>query len=270
LSTQSPCIGLFDSGVGGLSVLLALQRMAPQAGLRYVADSGHAPYGERDDAYIQARALRIAGFLGDLGVQVLVVACNTATASAVALLRRTFPDLRIVGVEPGLKPAVACSRNRRIGVLATQGTLRSDKFRHLVQSHAGDAHLVLQPCPGLAHAIEQGDPDAAAVRRLVAQFCAPLRQQQVDTVVLGCTHYAFVAHLVRAELGEGVTLVDTADAVARQALAQTGTAAPPAGACGPPPQLWTSGEPQALAQTAAAWLPFLVQVAALPPDAAGG
>jgi glutamate racemase len=266
------CIGLFDSGVGGLSVLRALQRLAPPATLLYVADSGHAPYGERDDAYVQARSRLIAQFLRGQGVQVLVVACNTATASAIELLRRDHPDLPVVGVEPGIKPAVALSRNGRIGVLATEGTLRSGKFRRLMQGHAGNAQLHLQPCPGLAHAIEQGDPDAAPVRELVARFCAPLRAQQVDTVVLGCTHYAFAARHIQAELGGGVALVDTADAVARHALAQCLPAGPPDGplegpAQGPaasPHRLWTSGSPAALEHIARCWLPFDVRVAPLP------
>jgi glutamate racemase len=263
-------IGLFDSGVGGLSVLRALHALAPHAELLYVADSGHAPYGERDDAFVQQRSLGIARFLRAQGVQVLVVACNTATASAVAPLRQAHADLPIVGVEPGIKPAVAQSRSGRIGVLATEGTLRSDKFRRLMQSHAGRAQLHLQPCPGLAHAIEQGDPDAAPVRELVARFCAPLRAQQVDTVVLGCTHYAFAAHHIQAELGPDVSLVDTAGAVARRALAQCGPAAvaptgagPRAAAC----RLWTTGDPAMLAHIARCWLPFDVSVASLPAGA---
>lgn len=253
-------IGLFDSGVGGLSVLRALQTLAPHAELLYVADSGHAPYGERDDAFVQQRSLHVAQFLRGQGVQVLVVACNTATASAIALLRHTHAGLPIVGVEPGIKPAVALSRNGRIGVLATEGTLRSEKFRRLMHAHAGQAQLHLQPCPGLALAIEQGDLDGPAVRDLVARFCEPLRQQ-VDTVVLGCTHYAFVARHIQAALGPDVRLVDTADAVARQALAQcTPPTAAPAGRV----HLWTSADAAALRRIAQRWLPFGVSVAALP------
>lgn len=263
LPSPAPRIGLFDSGVGGLSVLRALHALAPHAELLYVADSGHAPYGERDDAFVQQRSLHVAQFLRGQGVQVLVVACNTATASAVAVLRHTHADLPIVGVEPGIKPAVAISRNGRIGVLATEGTLRSEKFRRLMQRHAGTAQLHLQPCPGLALAIEQGDLDGPQVQALVARFCEPLRRQQVDTVVLGCTHYGFVARHIQAALGDDVRLIDTADAVARQALAQC----PPRPAAAVPPgsvQLWTTADAAALQRIAQRWLPFDTHVAALP------
>lgn len=259
-------IGLFDSGVGGLSVLRALQRQAPQVALRYVADSGHAPYGERSDEHVQQRSLQIADFLVGQGIAALVVACNTATASAIALLRQRHPALPVVGVEPGLKPAAAASPRGRIGVLATGGTLRSARFARLLAAHRGQSEWHLQACPGLAQAIEQGDPDGDAVRRLVARHCAPLRDAGVDTVVLGCTHYIFVAHHIQAELGPGVRLIDTADAVARQALGQAlgpvHGAAPgdaPAGKVPDDPadpsdptlvQLWTSGAPAALADFA--------------------
>jgi len=261
LSSPVPRIGLFDSGVGGLSVLRALHTLAPHAELLYVADSGHAPYGERDDAFVQQRSLQVTQFLRGQGVQVLVVACNTATASAVALLRHTHAGLPIVGVEPGIKPAVAISRNGRIGVLATGGTLRSEKFRRLMQTHAGAAQLHLQPCPGLALAIEQGDVDGPQVQELVARFCEPLRQQQVDTVVLGCTHYVFAARHIQAALGEHVQLVNTAEAVARQALAQC---VPSASSSPCRVQLWTSADVAALQGLAQRWLPFDVSVAALP------
>jgi glutamate racemase len=261
LFTPAPRIGLFDSGVGGLSVLRALRTLAPHAELLYVADSGHAPYGERDDAFVQQRSLYVAQFLRGQGVRVLVVACNTATASAVAVLRHTHAGLPIVGVEPGIKPAVATSRNGRIGVLATEVTLRSEKFRRLMQTHAGQAQLHLQPCPGLALAIEQGDVEGPAVQDLVVRFCEPLRQQKVDTVVLGCTHYAFVARHIQAVLGKDVHLIDTAEAVARQALAQC-----PVPATAPPGrvQLWTSADAAALQGIAQRWLPFDASVAALP------
>lgn len=261
LSSPAPRIGLFDSGVGGLSVLRALHTLAPHAELLYVADSGHAPYGERDDAFVQQRSLHVAQFLRGQGVQVLVVACNTATASAVALLRHTHAGLPIVGVEPGIKPAATISRNGRIGVLATEVTLRSEKFRRLMQTHAGQAQLHLQPCPGLALAIEQGEVDSPQVQALVARFCEPLRRQQVDTVVLGCTHYVFAARHIQATLGKHVHLVNTAEAVARQALAQC-----PVPAAAPPGrvQLWTSADAAALQGIAQRWLPFDVSVAALP------
>jgi glutamate racemase len=268
-STPRRRIGVFDSGVGGLSVLRALHQAGADAELLYVADSGHAPYGERSDAFVIERALRIAQFLVEQGCSVLVVACNTATAAAVHELRQAYPQHRVVGVEPGIKPAVARSRNRRIGVMATVGTLRSEKFRRLAEQHAGGATLVLQPCPGLAASIEKGDPEAPDVCELIEQHTRPLREAGVDTVVLGCTHYPFVAELIGRALGPGVTLVDTAEAVARQALRQldglsTAPHAPTSGAAMRPACLWTTGAPPVLAAMARRWLGFTAEVQAAP------
>lgn len=261
-------VGVFDSGVGGLSVLRALHRALDRerhgAALLYVADSGHAPYGEKGDAFVVQRARRIADFLVAEGCSVLVVACNTATAAAVQELRQAHPELRIVGVEPGIKPAVALSRAQRIGVLATSGTLGSEKFRRLAEQHAAGATLVLQPCPGLAAALEQGDADAPQVLELVERYCAPLREAGVDTVVLGCTHYPFAAAHIARVLGPGVHLVDTADAVARQAARQLPTAAaaggPPQGGS-PRPRLWTTGSVATLRTVSQRWLDFDCDVA---------
>jgi glutamate racemase len=210
-------IGVFDSGVGGLSVLRSLRALMPQARFLYVADSGHAPYGERDETYVVERARAITAHLLAQGAQLVVVACNTATAAAVQALRERWPAVGFVGVEPGLKPAIARSRNRRIGVMATRGTLQSAKFRRLVEAHAAGVELVLQPCDGLARALEEGDADAPAVLALVERHTAPLRAAGVDTVVLGCTHYPFATSAIGAALGPGVALIDTAQAVALQA-----------------------------------------------------
>lgn len=207
-------IGVFDSGLGGLSVLRALHERLPLADLTYVADSGHAPYGERDDDFIAARSRQICDHLIARSVDAIVVACNTATAAAIHLLREAYPHLPIIGVEPGVKPAVARSINKRIGVLATPSTLASDKYKRLIEMHAHGATLVSQPCPGLAKEIESGLLDTPALRQLVERFAQPLRAAEVDTVVLGCTHYPFVAPLFQQALGERVTVMDTAQAVA--------------------------------------------------------
>jgi glutamate racemase len=210
------CIGVFDSGIGGLSVLRELYAALPSTSMRYLADSGHAPYGERGDAYVVERSVRIANHLVQQGAALLVVACNTATAAAVQTLRETWPALPVVGVEPGIKPAVAQTRNGRIGVMATPGTLASDKFQRLIQSEARHARLTLQPCPGLAALIEAGDFDAPALTSAIQAFCAPLKQAEVDTVVLGCTHYGFARQSIQRALGGNVVLVDTAEAIARR------------------------------------------------------
>jgi glutamate racemase len=261
-------IGVFDSGLGGLSVLRAIHNMLPMATLLYVADSGHAPYGERSQAYIEGRSLRIAAFLRTQGAQILVVACNTATAAAVQALRKSYPDWAIVGVEPGIKPAVALTRNGRIGVLATEGTLRSDRFKLLAQAHAAHVELFLQACPGLAAAIESGALTSLDVTERVQACCTPLRQQQIDTVVLGCTHYPFVADQISAALGPDVVLVDTADAVARRTAAlsitQTGPRAPADRQERTAAYMWTSGDPRLLADVAQRWLTFPCNVNVLP------
>lgn len=271
--TQNLRIGVFDSGLGGLSVLRALRERLPSADLLYVADSGHAPYGERDDAFIQARAEHISDFLVHQGVDAIVVACNTATAAAIHKLRLRCGDLPVIGVEPGVKPAVARSVNKRVGVLATPGTLGSLKFRHLVEQHAQGAHLVLQACPGLAREIESGELDSPALRGMVARFCAPLREAKVDTVVLGCTHYPFVAPLIQAELGPQVHILDTAQAVAQHAqrvmaLRPGQAAGAPAGAAPKPGtgalHLWSSATPQHLQHVALAWLGLSAAASALP------
>ncbi|HEY9028857.1 MAG TPA: glutamate racemase, partial [Burkholderiaceae bacterium] len=184
-------VGIFDSGVGGLSVMRAVRAQLPQAELLYAADTAHAPYGDRSEGFIAARSERIAAFLRRQGAQLVVVACNTATAAAVAALRAASPELPIVGVEPGIKPAVAASRAGRVGVLATTRTLASEKFRKLAQAHAGDARLTLQACPGLADAIEGADAQGSGLDALVERYCAPLRGAGVDVAVLGCTHYVF-------------------------------------------------------------------------------
>ena len=250
----APAIGLFDSGLGGLSVLKAMRQHLPEAPLLYVADSAHAPYGERSEAFIIDRSLRLAQFLLEQGAQVLVVACNTATAAAVREIRTQHPHVPVVGVEPGVKPAVALSRTGRVGVMATPGTLSSQKFRDLVAAHGGHARVVLQPCPGLAREIEKGELDSPALRELVEGFCQPLRSAEVDTVVLGCTHYPFVAPLIQQAMGAQVQLLDTADAVARHTtrLIARLPAAPQPLAQGV--HLWTTGEAQHLAQVARSWL----------------
>lgn len=267
-SLQRVRIGVFDSGLGGLSVLRAIHEVLPTAALMYVADSGHAPYGERSDAYVEERSLRMAAFLRAQGAQVLVVACNTATAAAVQVLRKTYPEWSIVGVEPGIKPAAALTRNGRIGVLATEGTLRSDRFKLLAQAHAAHVELFLQACPGLAAAIESGALTSSEVTERVQAYCAALRQQRVDTVVLGCTHYPFVAQQISAAMGPEVKLVDTSEAVAHRTWVLSKAQSAPAVASNEDQKqaarLWTTGEPSVLADFAQRWLVFPCDINRLP------
>jgi glutamate racemase len=218
-------IGVFDSGLGGLSVLRALMAAMPGARFLYVADSAYAPYGERDAEAVKARSMHITDYLFASGACGVVVACNTATAAAIDALRTQHPSLPIVGIEPGLKPAVAATRNGRIGVMATPATLASERFDQLHQAQAQGNFILKQPCPGLADLIEQGNLDAPSIIDAVQRFCEPLRHAEVDTVVLGCTHYPLVAHHIQAALGAHVQLIDTADAVARHAAQRFGVAA---------------------------------------------
>lgn len=228
-TTQQRPIGVFDSGIGGLSVLRALQAELPNERFVYLADSGYAPYGERGDAYVAARSHAITRHLqAQHGIKALVVACNTATAAAIHEVRTQCPDLPLVGLEPAIKPAVALSRTRRIGVIGTRGTLTSGKFALLLGSLQLQADFVVQPCDGLAYAIEQSTEHAAPaaseaseVRGLCERYIGAMgafgtAEGCIDTLVLGCTHYVFAEEVLRTLVGHDVRLVDTGEPVARQ------------------------------------------------------
>ena len=248
---QAPCIGVFDSGVGGLTVLRELHRQLPGVPLRYVADAAHAPYGEKSPNVIVERSLRVAAHLQERGAALLVVACNTATAHAIQALRERWPEMPVVGTEPGIKPAVLASRVGRVGVLATPATLESARFNALVERHAAGAQIVRQPCPGLANGIELGRFDDPALLALVERFCAPLRAAGVDTVLMGCTHYPLIRPLLQQALGADVQLLDIETAVAKQA-ARLWKLPPLEGEL--VPTLATTGDAQALARFVSAAL----------------
>ena len=213
-------IGVFDSGLGGLSILRHIRAQLPHEHLIYVADTGFAPYGDKPEQVVAERSLAVARFLVERGVKAIVVACNTATISAVRLMRDTFPDLPIVGVEPGLKPAAAATRSGKVGVLATERTLAGAKFLQLRDqiTAATHAQFLLQPCRGLVDRIELGDTEGT--RELLQRYVTPLLDQGADTLVLGCTHYplvrAAIEDVILATGAGAVTLVDTGDAVTRQ------------------------------------------------------
>ncbi|MES2932853.1 MAG: glutamate racemase [Pseudomonadota bacterium] len=213
-------IGIFDSGVGGLSVLRHIQLQLPYEHLVYFADSGFAPYGDKPEAVIVARSLAIAEFLLQQGAKALVVACNTATAAAIKGLRERYCSVPVVGVEPGLKPAAAHSKNQLIGVLATDRTLNSTKFNLLREqvSAATGSQFLLQACIGLADQIETGDLQSSVIEALVQSYVAPLIARDVDTLVLGCTHYPFIRPLIESLIersGKNIQLIDTGEPVAR-------------------------------------------------------
>ena len=215
-------VGIFDSGVGGLSVLRHIQAQLPHEHLLYLADTGFAPYGDKPEHIVVERVLAIGDFLSAQGAKALVVACNTATVAAVRELRERHPGMPIVGVEPGLKPAAGLTRSGKVGVLATERTLRGAKFLQLRdQIHLDSgAEFLLQPCVGLADQIEFGELDSTATSAMLERFIMPLLAQGADTLVLGCTHYplvrASIERLLKNAGRPDVNLVDTGDAVARQ------------------------------------------------------
>lgn len=246
-------IGVFDSGVGGLSILRALRAELPREDFVYFSDAGHAPYGEKDEDFVSGRSLAIAlDLLERHRIKGLVVACNTATAAAVHLLRAKHAELPVVGVEPAVKPAAALTKSGHVGVFATRGTLASAKFRSLLESLKDQARFALVPCDGLAAAIEADD--AAEIRALCERYTRELAAQDVDTLVLGCTHYPFASDVLRELLGPGIQLVETGEPVARQTrrLLERKDLLNPGGAGRV--QWQTTGSPDALRQAAARWL----------------
>jgi len=251
-------IGVFDSGLGGLSVLRALRAELPREDFIYFSDTGHFPYGERGDAFVAQRSLDITGELvAHHRIKALVVACNTATAAGVHLLRERYPQLPVVGVEPPLKPAAALTRTGRVAVFATRGTLASAKFRSLHDALRDRAEFILQPCNGLAAAIESGD--AGKIRDLCEYYIAqagPFGTQtgQADTLVLGCTHYPFAAEPLTALLGSEIQLIETGEPVARQTrrLLEAAHLLDPEGFG--QVQWETTGSPEALRSAASRWL----------------
>jgi glutamate racemase len=210
-------IGVFDSGIGGLSVLRALRARLPQQRFTYVADGDNAPYGERDESFVIERSMAITrDLVQNHGARLVVVACNTATAAAIHMLREEFSGVAFVGIEPALKPALLASKNGRIGVMATRATLASARFAALLSSVESQAQFVLQPCDGLAHAIEIGD--SGRVRSLFEHYWREIRSRaDVDTLVLGCTHYPLEEDILRDVTGAGVALIEPGPAVARRA-----------------------------------------------------
>jgi glutamate racemase len=221
-------VGIFDSGVGGLSVAAEIRRALPAEDLLYVADTAYAPYGDRPLEQVRERALAIGHYLENAGAKLLVAACNTATAAALERLREVL-TIPVVGLEPAVKTGVALTQNRKVGVMATAGTLKSERFARLVRSHARGVEIVAQPCPGLADLIEAGHLEDEELRACLEELTQPLRRVGVDTVVLGCTHYPFVAGALARILGPRVELVDSAPAIARrtdQLLKDAGQRAP--------------------------------------------
>ncbi len=218
-------VGVFDSGVGGLSVLHHIRQTLPNEHLIYVADSAHVPYGDKTPEYITQRSLALTRFLIEQGADAIVIACNTATAAAAATLRSQF-NIPIIGMEPAVKPAVSATQSGVVGVLATIGTLESARFAALLEKYAGKVEIMTQGCPGLVEQVEQGELDSAKTRELIKRYTEPLLKRGADTLILGCTHYPFLAPVIREIVGEEITLVDTGEAVARELKRRINTELP--------------------------------------------
>jgi glutamate racemase len=213
-------IGVFDSGIGGLSVLRHLQRLLPQESFIYLADQAHVPYGPRSPEEIRRLSEAVTRALLAQPIKLLVVACNTASAAALSYLREQFPDLPIVGMEPAVKPAARQTRTGKVGVLATAGTFESQRYASLMARFAQGVTLYENPCRGLVELIEAGNTDGEETAVLLQQILSPMISAGVDTLVLGCTHYPFVLPLLTRLLADAphrVTIIDPAPAVARQA-----------------------------------------------------
>lgn len=222
MSTHLP-VGVFDSGVGGLSVVRAIRERLPNLDILYVADSANAPYGSKSVEQVRERARLITRFLVDEGAGAIVVACNTATAMAVEDLRNSF-DLPIVAMEPAVKPAVAATRSGVIGVLATAGTLESERYRQLVDRHGQQVEVLGRVCHSWVDLVESGDLASAQARMRVVEEVEPLLEGGADTLVLGCTHFPLLAPLIADVAGSQVKLIDPAPAVAEQLSRQLGKA----------------------------------------------
>ena len=221
MKSEALRVGVFDSGLGGLTVVKAVKEAIGNAQIFYVADTKHAPYGEKTPQQILQYSLDITQYLLDrYKIDMLIVACNTATSAAIKTLREYYPNLSIIGTEPGIKPAVEHTRTGKIGILATPATLRGDKYQSLANVLASQKNVELfeQACPGLVEQIEKGEISTEETRTLLEQWVLPMRESGVDTIVLGCTHYPLVGDTISEIMFCDVRLIDTADAIAKRLL----------------------------------------------------
>ncbi len=215
-------VGVFDSGVGGLSVLAEIRKLAPELPVVYLADQAWAPYGERSLAAVRSRSVAITEMLLGRGCDLIVVACNSASAAALHHLRNTFPDNRFVGMEPAVKPAASQTERGVIGVLATAATFQGELYASVVDRHANGTEIVEQACPGLADAIERLGPEHTETLSLLDRYMQPLTAAGIDTLVLGCTHYPFLMQAIERLAGPLIRVIDPAPAVARQTIRMLG------------------------------------------------
>jgi glutamate racemase len=213
---QEQPIGVFDSGVGGLSVLRAIHRSHPAEAVLYFADQAHVPYGPRSLAEVRSFSQEITRYLLSLGAKLIVVACNTASAAALEFLRRTFPHTPFVGMEPAVKPAAESTHTGKVGVLATPATFQGELYASVIERFASGVEVLQDTCPGLVEEIEAGRLDGGETHAILEEALRPMLEQGIDTIVLGCTHYPFVIPLIQEIAGPQVRVIDPAPAIARQ------------------------------------------------------
>lgn len=250
-------IGVFDSGVGGLSVLREIRSLLPQESVIYFGDQGHVPFGPRSLEQIQEFSEAITRFLLSNHAKIIVVACNTASAAALKYLRSTFTEVQFVGMEPAVKPAAEKTQTGKVGVLATPATFQGALYASVVERFGGSVEFFQHTCPGLVNQIERGDLDTPQTQAILEEALLPMLEKQIDTVVLGCTHYPFVIPLIQRVAGDHVRVIDPAPSVARQVkrlLEADGLVNPSSlpGAI----QLFTSGEKDKLMNV----LPYLIDM----------
>ena len=209
-------IGIFDSGVGGISVLRAIREQMPEESVIYFGDQGHIPYGSRPMLQIREFSEAITKFLLEKDAKIIIVACNTASAAALKYLREQFPQVQFVGMEPAVKPAAEHTQTGRVGVLATPATFQGALYASVVERFANGVELFQDTCPGLVQQIEEGNLDGVEAHRILEVALLPMLEQNIDTVVLGCTHYPFVIPLIQKIVGPGIRVIDPAPAVAKQ------------------------------------------------------
>ncbi len=246
---QGSRIGVFDSGVGGLSILTALRALMPAQPVLFVGDQAHVPYGPRPLAEVLSFSHAITQFLLDQGAEVIVIACNAASAASLQPLRQLYPHIPFVGMEPAVKPAAEQTNSGVVGVLATPATFQGALYASVVERFAEHVTILQNTCPGLVQQIEAGNVDGSETRNILEDALFPMLEAGIDTVVLGCTHYPFVIPMIQSIVGEGVRVINPAEAVARQTRRLLGQYATPAQGTQPvSPQLFTTGSALQLQQ----------------------
>lgn len=216
MANNASPIGVYDSGVGGLTVWRAIRELLPQEDLLYFADQAKVPYGNRPLEEVRSLGEGVTHYLMEQGAKLIVIACNTASAAALKHLRALYPDYPFVGMEPAVKPAAEQTLSGKVGVLATPSTFQGELYASVVERFAHDVKLFQNTCPGLVQQIEKGYLDTPKTRRILEEVLEPMLREGVDTLVMGCTHFPFVIPLIRQIAGENVRVIDPAPAVARQ------------------------------------------------------